>query len=139
MENGLIKRIGLKALPFIFGGLSLVNSGCSPYDEKIEMGKSTVYYDTKDKIFETTSWDIKEEKGNGTEIKYNLFNSLRTEPSKAHLVEFQIDGENYFITDTTFSEINEKYEERAKYLVNRRLFVKDSTKRAKALKALEED
>ena len=141
----ILKPVGKKALPFLIGGMSLVLGGCQPdYDEELDIGGSKICYNSIRNFSTQLDWDVKEIKFDGTIIKYDIEPDLHT-LSKGQvfgLEDFKIDGEKY----KNFPRVMDSARRRVKEIVERYLFVedstnkrnqylKDSTKRAKGLEA----
>lgn len=144
----IIKPIGRKVLPYVAAGVILF-SGCSNYEEKLNIKGGEVYYDTKVEIFQIgTRWDVKEIKSDGTIIKYALSPSFDN-PSRSkifNLQDYKIDGKRF---GQGFSEVDSLAKESISFLLEeyfsfqdsvqkRKNFIKDSlyfSKKEKALKA----
>jgi hypothetical protein len=137
MGKGLIRKIGTKIiLPLAIVGIV---SGCQ-YEEESNIGKSKVFYDTRTGLFEFSNWDVKEKKEDGTVVKYQVKPNLWEYPKGfkiVDLIKLDVDGERYRSSDSLDNSVIKKGEEKVNFLIKRHYFVKDSTKQARGLKALE--
>jgi len=125
------KSLASKVAPWVFAGASLIGSGCF-HEETLKVGSSKVSY----KFSETwrSFCDVTEKKSDGTEIEYDISPGIGMKPCFFLLDRLKINGERYSSEDTaTFN----KAKERVKSLVDRYYFVRDSTRQANGLKALE--
>ncbi len=94
MKNNLIQKIGQGifrvGVPLLFGGLSLINSGCN-HKDTLKVGSSEVTY-ISNYTFKIDE-DIIEKKFDGTEIIYNLEPGLCRTPYNFQFEGLKINGE----------------------------------------------
>ena len=136
-KNNLLKRIGLSALPFVIGFSSLINGGCTIfYEENLKVGESEISYNLYKYPFER-SWDVMEEKKDGTRIYYDVKPNLHCydiqpdpygNPKIFKLKRLKINNEFYDERDRAFFL---KAEEKIQYLIERYYFMIDSIRQAK--------